>query len=55
VLASPGVPADTVQQLRQALLAMNTQAASVMAGIGVKEWAAAEPKDYLALLAYTKE
>jgi ABC-type phosphate/phosphonate transport system substrate-binding protein len=55
VLAGPGVPADTVQQLRQALLAMNTQAAAVMAGIGVKEWAAAEPKDYLALLAYTKE
>jgi ABC-type phosphate/phosphonate transport system substrate-binding protein len=55
VLAAPGVPADTVQQLRQALLAMNTQAASVMAGIGVKEWAAAETKDYLALLDYTKE
>ena len=55
VLASPAMPAETVQQLRQALLAMNTQASSVMAGIGVKEWAAAEPKDYLALLAYTKE
>jgi len=55
VLAAPGLPADTIQQLRQALLAMNTQAATVLAGIGVKEWAAAEPKDYLALLDYTKE
>jgi ABC-type phosphate/phosphonate transport system substrate-binding protein len=55
VLAAPGLPAETVAQLRQVLLAMNTQATSVLAGIGVKEWAAAEPKDYLALLAYTKE
>jgi ABC-type phosphate/phosphonate transport system substrate-binding protein len=55
VLAAPGLPAETIQQLRQSLLAMNTQAASVLAGIGVKEWAAAEPKDYLALLDYTKE
>lgn len=55
VLAAPGLPAETIQQLRQSLLAMNTQAASVLAGIGVKEWAAAEAKDYLALLDYTKE
>lgn len=55
VLAAPGLPVETIQQLRQSLLAMNTQAASVLAGIGVKEWAAAEAKDYLALLDYTKE
>jgi ABC-type phosphate/phosphonate transport system substrate-binding protein len=55
LLASPTLADDAVQQLRDALLAMNTQAAPVLAGLGVKEWARAEKKDYLALLDYTKE
>jgi ABC-type phosphate/phosphonate transport system substrate-binding protein len=55
VLAGPGMPAETVQQLRDVLLSMNTQAASVLGALGVKEWAKAERQDYLALLDYTKE
>jgi ABC-type phosphate/phosphonate transport system substrate-binding protein len=55
VLASPALPEQEVAQLRAALLAMNTQATGVMAGLGVKQWAAAERQDYLALLDYTKE
>ncbi len=55
LLASPTLPEESVHQLREALLAMNTQAAPVLAGLGVKEWARAEKKEYLALLDYTKE
>jgi ABC-type phosphate/phosphonate transport system substrate-binding protein len=55
LIASPAMPAETVAQLRQALLAMNTQAPDAMKSIGVKEWTTAEKQDYLALLAYTKE
>jgi len=55
VLAGPGMSADTVQQLRDVLLSMNTQAAPVLGALGIKEWAKAERQDYLALLDYTKE
>ncbi|UUZ63621.1 phosphate/phosphite/phosphonate ABC transporter substrate-binding protein [Polaromonas sp. P1-6] len=55
VLAGPSLPAEVVQQLREALLSMNSLAPTVIAAIGVKAWAAAERKDYLDLLAYTKE
>lgn len=55
VLAGPGVPPDALAQLRDAMLAMATQAPAVMASLGVKEWARAERKEYLALLDYTKE
>lgn len=55
VLASPAIPADTVRQLQEALLGMNTQAASILGALGVKEWAKAERHEYLALLDYTKE
>jgi ABC-type phosphate/phosphonate transport system substrate-binding protein len=55
VLASPSLPAEAVAQLRTVLLSMNTQASAAMGSIGVKEWATADRKDYLALLDYTKE
>ena len=55
VLAGPGMPGDAVQQLREVLLSMNTQAAAVLGALGVKEWAKAERQEYLALLDYTKE
>jgi ABC-type phosphate/phosphonate transport system substrate-binding protein len=55
VLAAPTMPADTVEQLREVLMSMNTQAAPVLGALGVKEWAKAERQDYLALLDYTKE
>lgn len=55
VLASPKLPPAEVAQLRTAFLAMNTTAADVLGGLGVKQWAAAERQDYLALLDYTKE
>jgi ABC-type phosphate/phosphonate transport system substrate-binding protein len=55
VLAGPDMRADTVQQLREVLLSMNTQAAQVLGALGVKEWARAERQDYMALLDYTKE
>jgi ABC-type phosphate/phosphonate transport system substrate-binding protein len=55
VLASPTMPAETVKHLRDSLLAMNTKATPALASMGVKEWAEAEPKDYLALLQYTRE
>lgn len=55
VLASPAMPADSVHQLQEALLGMNTQAAPILGALGVKEWAKAERQDYLALLDYTKE
>ncbi|MES2939168.1 MAG: PhnD/SsuA/transferrin family substrate-binding protein [Pseudomonadota bacterium] len=57
LLAAPTMPEDTVAQLRDVLMGMNTntQASAVLQSIGVKEWARAERKDYLALLDYTKE
>jgi ABC-type phosphate/phosphonate transport system substrate-binding protein len=55
VLAAPTLPADAVAQLRDALLAMNSQAAHLMTSLGITEWARAERQDYLALLDYTKE
>ena len=55
VLAGPSVAADMVQQLRDALLATNSESAAVMASMGVKAWAKAERKDYLDLLDYTRE
>ena len=55
ILAGPGVAADMVQQLRDALLAANPESAAVMASMGVKAWAKAERKDYLDLLDYTRE
>ena len=55
VLGSPALSAQEVQQVRGALLAMNTQAPQVLAALGVKQWAAAERQEYLALLDYTKE
>jgi ABC-type phosphate/phosphonate transport system substrate-binding protein len=55
VLAGPSLPADVVQQLRDALMAANSESAAVMASMGVKAWARAERKDYLDLLDYTRE
>jgi ABC-type phosphate/phosphonate transport system substrate-binding protein len=55
VLAAPSLPEAEVAQVRAAFLAMNTQAASLMGSLGVKEWASAEKQQYLALLDYTKE
>lgn len=55
VLAGPSIAEQDVAQLRAALLAMNTQAPAVMSALGVRQWAAAERQDYLALLDYTKE
>jgi ABC-type phosphate/phosphonate transport system substrate-binding protein len=55
VLASPTLAESDVAHLRSTLLAMNTQAPTVLAALGIKQWAAAERQDYLALLDYTKE
>jgi ABC-type phosphate/phosphonate transport system substrate-binding protein len=55
VLASPSLSAVDVAQVREAFLGMNTQGATVLSGLGVKSWAAAERTEYLALLDYTKE
>lgn len=55
VLASPTMPADAVHQLQEALLGMNSREPAILAGLGIKEWAKAERKDFLALLDYTKE
>ena len=55
VLAGPGMQADMVSQLRDVLFGMNKNAAPVLGALGVKEWAKAERKEYLALLDYTKE
>lgn len=55
LLAGPRMSADSVAQVRDVLLAMNTQATPVLSSLGIKEWARAERKDYLALLDYTKE
>ncbi|MDB5868250.1 MAG: ABC-type phosphate/phosphonate transport system, periplasmic component [Polaromonas sp.] len=55
LLAAPSVPAAVVQQLREALLENNPETAAVLAAVGVKAWAKAEPAEYISLLAYTKE
>jgi ABC-type phosphate/phosphonate transport system substrate-binding protein len=55
VLAAASMPPETVAQVRDVLMSMNTQAPAVIGAIGVKEWARAERKDYLDLLDYTKE
>jgi ABC-type phosphate/phosphonate transport system substrate-binding protein len=55
VLASPALPEQEVAQLRAMLLGMNTQAPTVLSALGIKQWAAAERQEYLALLDYTKE
>ena len=55
VLASPALPEADVAQLRTAFMAMNTQSQALMAGLGIKQWAGAERREYLALLDYTKE
>jgi ABC-type phosphate/phosphonate transport system substrate-binding protein len=54
LLASSSVRGDELAQLREAMLAMNAQP-TLLAGLGVKEWAAADRQDYLKLLDYTKE
>jgi len=56
VLASPKAPPDMVARLTDSLLAMNGQAGSgLLADIGIKQWARADRKDYIALLEYTGE
>jgi hypothetical protein len=55
VLASPKCPRRIGRALRTAILAMKTPRPDVMGGLGVKQWAAAERQEYLALLDYTKE
>lgn len=55
LLAGPQVPAATVEKLRDALMAMNTQSQPTLSQLGVKAWALAERKDYMDLLAYTRE
>ena len=55
LLAGPNVPAETASQLRESLLAMNTNASSVIGAIGIKQWAKAERQDYFALLDYSKD
>ncbi|AEG93129.1 phosphate/phosphite/phosphonate ABC transporter substrate-binding protein [Ramlibacter tataouinensis] len=55
LLASPSMPAEEVNALRDALIGMNKQAPTVLASLGFKEWARADRKEYLELLDYTKE
>lgn len=55
LLAAPSVPAEIVQQLRDALLGNSAEAAAVLSAVGVKAWTKAEPAQYMELLAYTKE
>jgi len=55
LLASSALHEDEVGRLREAMMAMKATRAGVMQGLGVKEWARAERKDYLALLDYTQE
>jgi hypothetical protein len=54
VLASPKAPPELVSRLTESLLAMN-QGSPLLGDIGVKQWAKADRKDYLALLEYTGE
>lgn len=55
VLASPKAPPELVAKLADSMLAMNNQSGGILADIGVKQWARAERKDYIALLEYTGE
>jgi len=56
VLASPKASPELVARLTSSLLAMNGQASGgLLSDIGVKQWAKAERKEYLALLEYTGE
>ncbi|NPC54225.1 phosphate/phosphite/phosphonate ABC transporter substrate-binding protein [Caenimonas soli] len=56
VLASPKASPEMVARLTNSLLAMNGQASGgLLSDIGVKQWAKAERKEYLALLEYTGE
>lgn len=55
VLASPKAPPELVARLTESLLAMNSQSTGILADIGVKQWAPAHRKEYLALLDYTGE
>jgi len=57
VLASPKAPPDLVARLTESLLAMNSKASGggLLSEIGVKQWAKADRKEYLALLEYTGE
>jgi ABC-type phosphate/phosphonate transport system substrate-binding protein len=56
VLASPKASAELVARLTNSLLAMNGQGSGgLLSEIGVKEWAKADRKEYLALLEYTGE
>ncbi|HSV35857.1 MAG TPA: PhnD/SsuA/transferrin family substrate-binding protein [Ramlibacter sp.] len=55
LLASSALHENEVNHLREALMAMKSTHAGLMQGLGVKEWARAERKDYLALLDYTRE
>jgi ABC-type phosphate/phosphonate transport system substrate-binding protein len=55
LLASPSLPAATVQQLQAAFLAMTPQEADALAPVAVKQWVKAERQEYLALLKYTGE
>ena len=54
VLASPKATAEQVAKLTDAMLAMNQQP-EMLSEIGVKQWAKADRKDYMALLDYTGE
>jgi hypothetical protein len=55
LLAAPKTPPDLVNKLAESMLAMNGQAGGILSEIGVKEWARADRKDYVALLEYTGE
>lgn len=54
VLASPKASAEQVAKLTDAMMAMNQQP-DMLSEIGVKQWAKADRKEYLALLDYTGE
>jgi ABC-type phosphate/phosphonate transport system substrate-binding protein len=54
VLASPKATPEQVAKLTDAMLAMNQQP-EMLNEIGVKQWAKADRKDFLALLDYTGE
>jgi ABC-type phosphate/phosphonate transport system substrate-binding protein len=56
VLASPKASPELVARLTNSLLAMNNQGSGgMLSEIGVKQWAKADRKEYLALLEYTGE
>jgi len=55
LLASPALREEDVEHLRAAVMGMNAKASTALSGLGVKQWARADRRDYLALLDYTKE